>query len=161
MIRIKIWNISIIQKSPSWPSHSIVQTQLAPGASQVALVVRNLPTNAGDIKDVDSIPGLGRSPGEGHGNPLQYSCLENLMDRGAWQAAYSPQGQKELDMTEATQHTCKQPLATTCLFYIPTYLPFLESHINGIIEYIFFTASPFSFSKILLKLILVVTCINS
>ena len=43
----------------------------------MALVVRNLPTNAGDIKDVDSIPGLGKSPGEGHGNPLQYSCLEN------------------------------------------------------------------------------------
>ena len=68
----------------------------------MALVVRNLPTNAGDLKDVDSIPGLGKSPGEGHGNPLQYSCLENLMDRGAWRAAYSPKGRKELDMTEAT-----------------------------------------------------------
>ena len=55
-------------------------------ASQVALVVKNLPTNAGDIKDVGSIPGLGRFPGRGHGNPLQYSCLENAMDRGAWQA---------------------------------------------------------------------------
>ena len=42
------------------------------------------PANAGDIRDVGSIPGLGRSPGEGNGNPLQYSCLENLMDRGAW-----------------------------------------------------------------------------
>ena len=42
--------------------------------------------NAGDIRDVGSIPGSGRSPGEGHGNPLQYSCLENPMDRGAWQA---------------------------------------------------------------------------
>ena len=45
-------------------------------SSQVALV-KNLPAIAGDIRDVDSIPGLGRSPGEGHGNPLQYSCLEN------------------------------------------------------------------------------------
>ena len=45
-------------------------------ASQVALVVKNLPDNAGDIKDAGSILGLGRSPGEGHGNPLQYSCLE-------------------------------------------------------------------------------------
>ena len=40
--------------------------------------------NAGDIKDAGSVPGSGRSPGEGHGNPLQYSCLENPMDRGAW-----------------------------------------------------------------------------
>ena len=56
------------------------------GASQVALVLKNLPANAGDVRDVDSIPGLGRSPGEGHSNPLQYSCLENSMDRGAWWA---------------------------------------------------------------------------
>ena len=52
-------------------------------ASQVALVVKNPPTYAGDIRDTGSIPGLGRSPGGGHGNPLQYSCLENAMDRGA------------------------------------------------------------------------------
>ena len=44
------------------------------------------PANAGDMRDVDSIPGLGRSPGGGHGNPLQYSFLENLMDREAWRA---------------------------------------------------------------------------
>ena len=56
------------------------------GASQVALVVKNLPFNAGDIRDVGSIPGPGRSPGGGHGNSLQYSCLENPMDRGAWRA---------------------------------------------------------------------------
>ena len=49
-------------------------------------VVKNLPANAGDAGDTGSISGLGRSPGGGHGNPLQYSCLENLMDRGAWQA---------------------------------------------------------------------------
>ena len=55
-------------------------------ASQVALVVKNLPSNAGDVRDMGSIPGLGRSPGGGNGNPLQYSCLENPMDRGAWQA---------------------------------------------------------------------------
>ena len=48
-------------------------------------MVKNPPTNAGDIKDTGSIPGLGRSLGGGHGNPLQYSCLENPMDRGAWQ----------------------------------------------------------------------------
>ena len=50
--------------------------------------------------DPGSIPGLGRSPGEGNGSPLQYSCLENPMDRGAWQATYSPWGRKESDMTE-------------------------------------------------------------
>ena len=54
------------------------------GASQVELVLKNLPGNAGDIKDVGSIPGSGRSPGEGHGKPPQYSCLENPMDREAW-----------------------------------------------------------------------------
>ena len=53
-------------------------------ASQVALVVKNLHANAGDLRDSGSIPGSARSPGGGHGNPLQYSCLENPMDRGAW-----------------------------------------------------------------------------
>ena len=50
-------------------------------ASQVELMVKNLPDNAGDIRDMGSIPGSGRSPGGGHGNPLQYSCLESPMDR--------------------------------------------------------------------------------
>ena len=55
--------------------------------SQVALVVKYLPANVGDTGDVGSIPGSRRSPEEGHGNPLQCSCLENPMDRGAWRAA--------------------------------------------------------------------------
>ena len=55
-------------------------------ASQVVLVVKNLPANAGDIRDMDSTPGLGRSPGGGHGNPLQCSCLEKPMNKGAWWA---------------------------------------------------------------------------
>ena len=46
--------------------------------------VKNSPANAGDIRDTDLIPGLGRTPGGGHGNPLQYSCLENPKDRAAW-----------------------------------------------------------------------------
>ena len=54
--------------------------------SQVALVVKNLPANAEDVRDTGLIPGLGRSPGGGHGNLLQYSCLENPTDRGAWRA---------------------------------------------------------------------------
>ena len=53
------------------------------GASQVVLVVKNLPANAGDAQ---LIPGSGRFPGGGHGNPVQYSCLENPIGRGAWQA---------------------------------------------------------------------------
>ena len=63
-----------------------MQTPLVKRVSQVVLVVKNLPANARDIRDKGSIPGLGRSPGEGNGYPLQYSCLENPMDRGAWQA---------------------------------------------------------------------------
>ena len=50
-------------------------------------MVKNSPTNAGDVRDVDSIPGSGRFPGEGNGNPLQYSCLESSVDRGTWRAA--------------------------------------------------------------------------
>ena len=55
-------------------------------ASQVALVVKNLPPNSGDIRDPGSFLGLGRSPAGGHGKPLQYSCLDNSVDRGAWWA---------------------------------------------------------------------------
>ena len=67
----------------------------------MALAGKNPPTNAGDVTDVGSIPGLGRSPGEGNGNPLQYSSLENPMNGGAWQALVH-RVTKSLDMTEAT-----------------------------------------------------------
>ena len=56
------------------------------GDFQVVLVVKNQPANAGEESDMGLIPGSGRSPGVGNGNPLQYACLENSMDRGAWQA---------------------------------------------------------------------------
>ena len=56
------------------------------GASQLMLMLKNPPASTGDIRDMGSIPGLGRCPRRGHGNPLQYSCLENPMDRGVWQA---------------------------------------------------------------------------
>ena len=62
-----------------------------------------MPANAEDVRDASLIPGLGRSPGGGHGNPLQYSCLENPMDREAWRATFK-QGHKESDTAEAT-HT--------------------------------------------------------
>ena len=69
------------------------------GASQVAQMIKNLPDTAGDV---GSIPGWGRSPGGITGNPLQYSCLQNSMDRGAWCAKVHGIA-KELDMAE---HTC-------------------------------------------------------
>ena len=56
------------------------------GAFQIALVVKNPPANAGDVRDTGLISGLGRSLGGEHGNPLQYSCLENPMDSGTWRA---------------------------------------------------------------------------
>ena len=73
-------------------------------APQVALAVKNPPVHTGDIRDVDSIPGLGRSPGGGHGNPLQYFCLGNPMDRGAWWPTVH--GVAESDMMEVTYIAC-------------------------------------------------------
>ena len=64
--------------------------------------MKNLNANAGDIRDSGSIPESKRSPGGGHGNVLQYSCLENPMDRGAWQAKVHRVAQ--MDVTEATYH---------------------------------------------------------
>ena len=69
-------------------------------ASQVVLVVKNPPANAGDLRDVGSVPGWGISLGGGQGNLLQYSCLENSMGRETWQA--SVHRVAELDMTEVT-----------------------------------------------------------
>ena len=72
----------------------------------MVLVVKNPPADVGDVRDMSLIPGLGRSPGRGHDNPMQYSCLENLMDREAGrrrlQSMGSQRGHKELGMTEAT-----------------------------------------------------------
>ena len=87
-------------------------------AAQVALVVKNPPANAGDIRDTDSISVSGRSPGGGRGNPLQYSCLENPMDRGAWQAivhkvAESQTGLKQLN-TELPYPVSQLRMGFTC-----------------------------------------------
>ena len=91
-------------------------------ASQVSLVVRNLPANAGDVRALGSIPGLGRSPGGGHGNPLWYSCLENPMDRGAWWATVHrvTQSQTTLKQVSIAQYVCwyiRRTLYQT--FYLP------------------------------------------
>ena len=78
-----------------------------PGGS----VEKNPPANAGDIGDVGSILGSGRSPGGGNGNPLQYSCLENLMGRGTWWATVHRV--TESDMTEHT-HACTHTSCHVC-----------------------------------------------
>ena len=72
--------------SPSWTDWNRIimwWCRMSRGPTKVVLVVKNPPANAGDTRNTGSIPGSGRSPGEGNGNPLQYSCLENSMDRGA------------------------------------------------------------------------------
>ena len=79
--------------------------EVGPQASQVALVVRNPPANVGDIRDVGSITGLGRSPGGGRGNPLQHSCLGNPMDRGAWWAIVHAVTQSQTQMKQLSIHT--------------------------------------------------------
>ena len=73
-------------------------------ASQVALVVKNLTVNAGDARDMGSIPGSGRSSGEGNGNPLQYSCLENPMVRGAWRATVHGVAKNQTGLKQLSAH---------------------------------------------------------
>ena len=71
-------------------------------------MVKNPPDNVGDIRGASSIPGLGRSPGEGHGNPLYYSCLENLKDRGVWQATVHGVAKSQTRLKRLSTRTCKQ-----------------------------------------------------
>ena len=78
---------SLVNVLTSWACSSICEMGMdtfISRASQVVLVVKNLPASVGDIRNLGSIPVSGRSLGGGHGNPLQYSCLENPIDRGAW-----------------------------------------------------------------------------
>ena len=83
-------------------------------ASQVVLVVKNPPANAGDVREVGLILGSGRSPGGGHGNPLQYSCLENPMDRGAWQATVHRVAKSQTWLKWLSTHAC---ITIICLSY--------------------------------------------
>ena len=76
----------------------VVEFELDCKGQEVALVVKNPPDNAGDVRDSGSIPGSGRPPGEGHGNPLQYSCLEDPMDRGAWWATVPGVSESQSDV---------------------------------------------------------------
>ena len=67
-------------------------------------MVKNLPANSGDVKDTGSVPGLGRSPGEGHVSPLQYSCLKNPMDREAWWATIHGVTKSQTRLKRLTTH---------------------------------------------------------
>ena len=89
------------------------------GASQVAPVVKSLPANAGDVRDAGSVSGLGRSPGGEQGYPLQYPCLENPMDRGAWQATVH--GSKR-----AGYHWSDLAAAAATVSHFNTHLPFSQ-----------------------------------
>ena len=73
-------------------------------------MVKNPPANAGNIRDAGLIPGSGRFPGEGHGNPIQHSCLENPTDRGAWQATVQglQKSQTQLKRLSTHAHTCPE-----------------------------------------------------
>ena len=94
-----------------WASHFTSLTlrffickQSSAWASQVAQCVKNPPASGGDIRDTDSIPGLGKSPEGKHGNPLQYSCLENPMDRGAWWATVHAVTKSQTGLKQFSTH---------------------------------------------------------
>ena len=121
-----------------WMKHNLERNWRHPSskASQVALVVKNLPASAGDIRDTSSTSGSGRSFGGGLGNPLQYSCLENPMDRGAWWAAVHTEAHsrtrlKRLSTHRHTQVPGKHPvlglwgphILFVGVFYSSVYLP--------------------------------------
>ena len=82
-------------------------------ASQVVLMVKNLPANTGDARDMDSIPGSGISPGGGHGNPLRYSCLENPLDRGAWGLTVHSVAKSRIQLKILSTHTHTPTMLTT------------------------------------------------
>ena len=82
-------------------------------ASQIALMVKNTPTNAGDVRDTGSIPGSGRSPRGGNGNPFQYSCLENPMDIGAWWAIVHRVTQSQTQLKWFSMHTHRKTIIKT------------------------------------------------
>ena len=80
-------------------------------------MVKNLPANAGDIRDMGLIPGSGRSPGEGHGKPLECSCLENPMGRGAWRAMIHRVAKSGTELKRLSMHAnLKLPIVTSGLY---------------------------------------------
>ena len=109
----KIFSESLLylrQFSESFPQHTIHLmldwSYIWLRASQTALVVKNMPASAGDIRDMASIPWSERSPGGGHGNPLQYYCLENPTDRGDWQATVHRVSRNWTQLKPLSMHSC-------------------------------------------------------
>ena len=103
------WSTSQVSRGETWDAGLLCPPLWKPNlTSQVALVVKNPPANAGVIKDEGSIPGSGRSPGGGHGNPLQCCCLENPLDRGAWRATAHRVAKSRRDWSGwARTHACR------------------------------------------------------
>ena len=83
-------------------------------------MVKNLPANAGDVRDVGSMPGSGRSPGGGHSNPLQYSCLENPMNRGAWWAIVHRVAKSWTRLSDLAQLSAK--IIPSCFTFLNLFL---------------------------------------
>ena len=106
-----------------WGHKESYMTEQLSLSLQVTLVVKNSLANAGDLRDTVSIPGLGRSPGEGHGNPLQFSCLENPLDKGAcWATSMHSQGQTRLKQltTLHTHLTCNTSVLICVVLVLKT-----------------------------------------
>ena len=97
--------------SSSFIPSEVCLCQLLTGASQVALAVKTPPANAGDVRDAGSMSGSGRSPGGQNGNPLQYSCLENPMDRGAWRAIVHKVAKSRTQLNRQCMHASPLPPA--------------------------------------------------
>ena len=98
------------------------------GASQVVLVVKNTPASAGNVRDMGSIPGSGRSPGGGHGNPLQYSCLEKPTDRGAWWAIVHGVSRSQTQLEWLSAYTADKALRpAACLNWSISEQPSISS----------------------------------
>ena len=104
-----LWN-PVIKVGKPRPLGDISSSYYSLWASQVALVVKNLPANSGDTGDTVSMPGSERSPGERNGNPLQCPCLENPMDRGAWQATVHGVAKSQAWLSE---HAVSRPLQSS------------------------------------------------
>ena len=127
--RVSFWT-SVFVFFGKIPRNEIAELYGSSRASQVVLVGKNLPANARDLKDAGSIPGSGRSPGGGHGNP-QYSCQENPMDRGAWQDTVHRVAKSRTRLKCLSMHTHVVALfsifsGTSTLFSIvaaPVYIP--------------------------------------
>ena len=98
-------------------------------------MVKNLPARAGDARDMGSIPGLGRSAEEGKGNLLQYSCLENPMDRGAWRAAVHGVSKSRIQLKRLSTMTVNRKIQFFSLIYVNSCHLLLG--ISGVLSIIF------------------------